>query len=104
MKPTKHGEARHNANKTPEYRTWGEIIQRCENPKRVNFKFYGGRGIKMCDEWRQSFPTFLAHVGRRPSPQHSIDRIDSNGNYEPGNVRWATVSEQIKNRRPRVKE
>lgn len=64
-----------------------------------NWYNYGGRGIRVCDEWRDDYQAFLAHVGRRPSPNHSLDRIDNDGNYEPGNVRWTTKTEQQWNRR-----
>ena len=88
---TKHGEA---ARVTPEYRAWASMKSRCYNEKCAGFKLWGGRGIIVCDRWLQSFDAFLADVGRRPSSRHSIDRINNDGNYEPGNVRWATQSEQ----------
>lgn len=84
---------------TPEYIAWSNIIGRCENKNHQAFDNYGGRGIKMCAEWRSSFERFLSDVGSRPSDDHSLDRINNDGNYEPGNVRWATLSEQAKNRR-----
>ncbi len=84
---------------SPEYRIWSGMIQRCHNPNGTGFKLYGGRGIRVCDEWRKSFSVFLAHVGPKPSPSHSIDRIDPNGHYQPGNVRWSTPKEQQRNRR-----
>lgn len=92
--PRKHG-----AHGTPEYRIWADIRQRCLNPKRECFKNYGGRGIGICAPWRDSFAVFLAHVGPRPSGTHSIDRIDNSRGYEPGNVRWATPTEQASNTR-----
>lgn len=75
---------------------------RCSNQNRADYHRYGGRGIGVCHEWKQSFESFLAHVGPAPSPQHSIDRIDNDGNYEPGNVRWATTSQQSRNRSTNV--
>jgi hypothetical protein len=76
---------------------------RCTNPKHIGFHVYGGRGIRVCDAWTNDFEAFLAHVGPKPTPTHTIDRIDVNGHYEPGNVRWATYSEQSKNKRPRAR-
>jgi hypothetical protein len=76
------------------------MIERCHNPSHVNFEGYGGRGIKVCDRWRAAFLNFLADVGDRPSARHSIDRFPNNdGNYEPGNVRWATRRQQARNKR-----
>lgn len=95
---TVHGEASRGG-KSPEYKTWVGIIKRCTDPKAKGWPNYGGRGIHICDEWRHSYAAFLADVGRKPSPRHSIDRIDNDGNYEPGNVRWATRSEQNSNQR-----
>lgn len=81
------------------YNTLHGMIKRCHNPRSEAFKHYGGRGIVVCYRWRNSFEAFAADVGERPSPDHSIDRIDTNGNYEPGNVRWATLVEQNNNTR-----
>lgn len=82
-----------------EHGIWGGMIQRCENPKRKQFDKYGGRGIRVCTEWRVSFERFLADVGPAPSSRHSLERIDNDGHYEPGNVRWATNWEQSRNTR-----
>lgn len=82
----------------PEYSAWSALVRRCTNPNNPCYRDYGGRGISVCAEWR-SYDRFLLDVGKRPSPKHSIDRIDNNGDYEPGNVRWATQSEQNRNTR-----
>jgi hypothetical protein len=94
----RHGDTRHG--RTPEYYAWVSMIRRCHAPRARNYRLYGARGITVCQRWRESFPTFLGDVGRKPSPDLSLDRIDNNGNYEPGNVRWATRSEQQRNKRP----
>lgn len=96
---TTHGCATRGSGKRAEYRIWAGIIQRCTNPNLNAYPRYGGRGILVCDEWRD-FSKFLASVGPRPSPRHSIDRYpDNDGHYEPGNVRWATPAQQNANRR-----
>lgn len=88
----------HGATDSPEYRIWCGIKRRCFNSATPNFHRYGGRGITMCPEWRVSFPAFFLHMGPRPSPQHSIDRIDVSKNYEPSNCVWATSVAQGNNR------
>lgn len=83
--------------KSPEYRTWRHIKSRCYNPNVERYPNYGGRGIKMCDRWKDSFVNFYADMGPRPSNKHSIDRFpDINGDYEPNNCRWATSSQQLR--------
>jgi hypothetical protein len=84
------------------YHSWYDMVRRCTNPKVRNYRFYGGRGITVCDRWLHSFEAFLADMGLRPSQDHSPDRIDGDGHYEPGNVRWATTEEQRANRKQRV--
>ena len=83
-----------------EYRAWSNMKQRCLNPARVkDFQYYKAKGITVCDRWLRDFDAFLVSVGRRPSPVHSLDRYPNReGNYEPGNVRWATQREQSENR------
>lgn len=85
----------------PEYSSWQGMLARCHNPKSPRYSDYGGRGIAVCDEWRESFAAFFEHVGPKPTPAHSVDRIDNESGYLPGNVRWASPTEQAGNRRPR---
>lgn len=94
----RHGEASR-GNQSAEYKTYCAAITRCTNGKQDNFPRYGGCGVKFLF---RSFTEFLAAVGRKPTPKHSLDRINPYGNYEPGNVRWATAKEQASNRRPRT--
>lgn len=95
----KHFNATHGLTKTKEYQAWARIKSRCYNINSEDYPDYGGRGITMCDEWCNSFMAFYQHVGKAPGSQFSIDRIDNGGNYEPGNVRWATPYQQARNKR-----
>lgn len=92
---------KHGDYKSAEYSTWIKINERCRNKNWKRFKDYGGRGIVVCERWR-SYENFLKDMGRKPSPKHSIDRIDNNGNYEPSNCKWATPKEQNRNTRRNV--
>lgn len=97
----RHNQFRHGyavGGRHPLYRVWANMWTRCSNPNAINYHLYGGRGICVCERWRD-FVLFFADVGERPSPQHSLDRINNDGNYEPGNVRWSLRTEQGRNRR-----
>lgn len=97
---TSHGFSKRK-NRSPTYKSWLSMKQRCYTEKRKNFKNYGGRGIYVCDRWKNSFENFLLDMGERP-PGTSLDRIDVNGNYEPSNCRWADSETQYNNTRRNV--
>ena len=84
--------------RTPEYRSWASMKNRCYNRKDLSYTHYGGRGIWVDPRWRASYVSFLKDMGRRPSLSHSLDRIDGTLSYTPGNCRWATKKEQAQNR------
>jgi len=101
---TVHGHAR-NGNRTPEYTSWYQMIQRCTNPNNNHYRNYGGRGISVHHTWvgQGGFERFIKYMGIKPTPKHTLDRYpDNDGNYEPGNVRWATRQEQQRNNRRNV--
>ena len=98
--PGRHGYCARDQ-RLPEYFVWGTMIQRCCNPRCREYRHYGKRGIRVCPRWlaADGFPNFLRDVGRQPYPRASLNRIDNDGHYEPGNVRWATQREQRRNTR-----
>jgi hypothetical protein len=99
LRSLKHGDSRIGGKRAPEFGAWAKMNDRCRNPRNNNYNRYGGRGISVCQEWQESYTAFLAAMGRRPSVLHSLERINNNGNYDPGNVRWATKVDQCNNRR-----
>lgn len=99
MAALRRANLRHGQHATPGYRAWRGAKTRCFNRKDRKYPDYGGRGITVCAAWRDSFEAFFRDMGPRPSPLHSLDRIDSDGHYEPGNCRWATLDVQNNNRR-----
>lgn len=100
---TAYLKARHNTkhglSDTPEHKIWRGILDRCYNPRRKEYPRYGGRGIRMHEPWIKDFKQFYDYIGKRPSPAHSVERIDNSRGYEPGNIRWATRLEQQNNMR-----
>lgn len=94
----------HLLSKTKEYSAWQSMKTRCYNEKTDYYQYWGGRGIRVCDRWLNSFENFLEDMGERPSAEYSLDRIDVNGHYEPGNCRWATDLQQRHNQRPRARK
>lgn len=95
-------QATHGMSGTPEYRAWLNLKQRCFNPNNPEYIYYGARGITVCDRWKDSFENFYADMGPRPSENHSIERQQVNGNYEPNNCIWALPIVQASNRRTNV--
>lgn len=90
---------KHGYTGTPEHRVWIAMMQRCYNPNHPKYPSYGGRGIKVCDHWRESFTNFLEDMGKRPGDNYSLDRVDNDGSYNRNNCRWATAKEQQNNQR-----
>lgn len=92
---------KHGQSGSTEYNSWRGMIERCTNPKNIGFNNYGGRGIKVCERWLNSFEAFLQDMGPKPTPKHSLERIDNNGDYEPGNCKWEIRIKQNRNQRRR---
>ena len=99
---SKHKADWHGMSKTPMYKLWLNIKDRCLNPKNPYFHNYGGRGIKICKAWAESFMEFQEAMGPRPTPAHTLDRMNNDGDYEPGNMAWATKKQQANNTRKNV--
>ena len=95
--PIRRKKVRNTVELIREYRSWNSMITRCYNPKAASYRYYGGKGIKVCEEWKSNFRAFYKDMGPRPEGT-TLDRIDGNKDYEPGNCRWATVKQQIHNR------
>ena len=97
MTTYRHGHAKREG-QTPEYRAWRHMRGRCLDSRDKRFRYYGGRGISICERWG-SFESFLVDMGPRPSSKHSLDRVDGDGNYGPSNCRWADTKMQSRNRK-----
>jgi len=95
--------SKHGLSYTPEYRAWQTMRLRCTEPANAAYPNYGGRGISVCDRWLNSPQAFIDDMGPKPSPKHELDRIDNDGNYEPGNCRWATRKVNDRNRRSNLR-
>lgn len=98
----RHGRTRVDSPRAGEYASWSALIGRCENPRNRQYQNYGGRGIRVCERWRHNFLAFIEDMGPRPSPRHSLDRINNDGDYCHENCRWATARDQVNNRRVTV--
>lgn len=98
-RPCNCGERKPTIEFPKEYAAWTNMKTRCNNPNSTRFESWGGRGITVCEEWKNNFWAFLQSVGEAPGPEYTIDRIKTEGNYEPGNVKWSTQLEQQNNRR-----
>jgi hypothetical protein len=97
-KCAEHGNKTHGKTNSRIYYAWASMLQRCENPNKREWNYYGGRGIKVCERWH-SFEFFMSDMGE-PGPELTLDRIDNDGDYEPQNCRWVTIADQNRNRRP----
>jgi hypothetical protein len=95
----KHGMSQGGPNPRPEYEVWKGMLARCRNPHHKSYAIYGGRGIDVCQEWAEDFLAFYAHIGPRPAPEMTVERVNNDRGYEPGNVKWATRKEQRANQR-----
>ena len=101
-KPRTHGLTMTGMKKPCEYAVWATMLSRCRNPKMPSYAVYGARGIRVCQEWQDSFEQFLADMGHRPGPEFSLERLDNDGPYSPANVVWATRAQQALNKRTTV--